>query len=268
MIARKLAFWSAVMVLIAGCAAPGARALQGAPSVAAAAPTATRTRQRSTPTPEAMATATESPTVAPTATAPATATATPLPTPTATVQPINSAIPPAYQPAAPRIADGGLLLAIDPHKYPTPTLLTPGDNATYHVSQPVVHMAWSATPTDLLAFGQTPGCVSDATNFRRAYESYQLIIHSLDVSRPDQVQWTANNPSYDLNLTTVPAGRYTWKVNVVTLCESYEVGQRNDTRPLYDNRNNDPAYHKSTLETTLVGAVSPTSETRTINWVP
>jgi hypothetical protein len=266
MIVRKLAFWSAVIVLIAGCAAPGATAPQRAPSGAATAPTATRIRQRPTPTPEATATA--SPTVAPTATTQATATATPLPTPTATAQPSKNAIASVNQPAAPLIADGGLLLAIDPHKYPAPTLLTPGDNATYHVSQPVVHMAWSATPTDLLAFGQTPGCVSDATNFRRAYESYQLIIHSLDVSRPDQVQWTANNPSYDLNLTTVPAGRYTWKVSVVTLCESYVVGQRNDTRPLYDNRNNDPAYHKSTLQTTYVGAVSPTSETRTINWVP
>jgi hypothetical protein len=186
------------------------------------------------------------------------ATVTPLPTPTAAAQPANIAIPPAYQPAPPLIADGGLLLAIDPRKYPAPILLTPGDNVTYHVSQSVVHIAWSATPTDLMEFGQTPGCVSDATIFRRAYESYQLIIHSLDASRPDQVQWTDNNPSYDLNLTTVPAGRYTWEANVVTLCQSYEIGLRNDLSK----------YHKSTLETTLVGAVSPTSGTRTINWVP
>jgi len=209
-----------------------------------------------------------SPTVAPTATTQATATAAPLPTPTATAQPSNNAIAPVNQPAAPLIAGGGVLLAIRPRKYPTPTLLTPDNNATYHVSQPVVHFAWSATPTGLMEFGQTPGCVSDATHFRRAYEAYQLIIHSLDVTRPDQVQWTDNNPSYDLNLTTVPAGRYTWKVNVATLCESYVVGQRNDTRPTSEPHTSDPAYHKSTLQTTYVGAVSPTSETRIINWIP
>jgi hypothetical protein len=120
----------------------------------------------------------------------------------------------------------------------------------------------------LMVFGQTPGCVSDATNFRRALESYQLVIHSLDAQRADQVQWTDNGTVFDLNLTTVPQGRYAWSVSVVTLCESYAVGQRNDTRPLYDNKNNDPAYHPSTLQRSYLGLVSPTSETRIINWIP
>ena len=253
------------VLMVAGCAAPQPTQPQSTP--AAAAPTATRARAArptATPTLEATATATVLPTVAPSATATTAPTATPIPSPTAA--PVSRV---AQQPApAQPIAAGGLLLAIDPHKYPAPVLLTPGNNTTYHVSQPVVHFAWSPTPTDLMTFGQTPGCVSDATNFRRAYEAYQLIIHSLDVTRPDQVQWTDNNPSYDLSLTTVPAGRYTWKVNVVTLCESYVVGQRDDTRPLSMSHTSDPAYHKSTLQTTYVGAVSPTSETRVINWIP
>jgi len=125
------------------------------------------------------------------------------------------------------------------------------------VSQPVVHFAWSATPTDLMTFGQTPGCVSDATIFRRAFESYQLVIHSLDTPRADQVQWTDNGTVFDLNLTTVPQGRYSWSVNVVTLCESYVVGQHNDL-----------PQHKSTLQRAYLAPASPTSATRTINWVP
>jgi len=171
-------------------------------------------------------------------------------------------------------------LTLNPRKFPAAALLAPDINATYHVSQPVVHFAWSDvsqpvvhdassdTPTNMLTFGQMPGCVSDATNFRRALESYQLVVHSLDVSRPDIVQWTEKNPTFDLNLTTVPAGRYSWSVNVVTLCESYVVGQRDDTRPTAKAHSSDPAFHKSTLQRTLLGPVSPTSATRTINWVP
>jgi len=151
----------------------------------------------------------------------------------------------------------GVLLPLNPRKYAAPALLTPDNNATYHVAQPVVHMAWSATPTDLMTFGQTPGCVSDATNFRRAFESYQLIIHSLDAKRADQVQWNENNPTFDLNLTTLPAGHYSWSVSVVTLCESYIVGQRNDTKT-----------QKSTLQRAFLAPASPTSATRVINWVP
>jgi len=145
----------------------------------------------------------------------------------------------------------GVLLSLSSTKYPAPTLLAPEDKATYNVSQPVAHLAWSSTFADLLTFGQTAACVSDATNFRRAFESYRLVIHSVDAAQPDQVQWTENNPSFDLNLTTVPQGRYTWSVDVVTLCESYVVGQRN-----------------STITRSLVGAVSPASAARSINWVP
>jgi hypothetical protein len=150
-----------------------------------------------------------------------------------------------------------VLLPLSSRKYPTPALLTPDNNATYHVAQPVVHMAWSATPTDLMTFGQTPGCVSDATNFRRAFESYQLIIHSLDAKRADQVQWNENNPTFDLNLTTLPVGRYSWSVSVVTLCESYVAGQRNDL-----------PQHKSTLQRTYLGPASPVSASRTFTWIP
>ncbi len=254
-----------IVLLAASCAAPQPTQVQSAPAISAALPTATRARAaRPLPTSQPTATATVLPSDTPGATLTTPPTAAPSPSPTSTSGAVQGSttvpVSTGAQPPAPAqpIADGGLLLAIDPNKYPAPTLLTPGDNATYHVSQPVVHMAWSATPTDLMEFGQTPGCVSDDTNFRRAYESYQLIIHSLDVSRPDQVQWTDNNPSYDLNLTTVPAGRYTWKVDVVTLCESYVVGERNDLSK----------QHKSTLQTTLVGAVSSMSATRVINWVP
>jgi len=255
-----------IAILVAGCAAPQSALPQAASAAAAVVPTTTVTRVQvvqPTPTTEAQATATALPTVAPSATA------TPSPSPTATPTNVSSqtasvtasGVSSAASSAASSTASSaasGVLLAINPQKYPTPSLLTPDNDTTYHVSQPVVHFAWSATRTELLKFGQTPGCVSDATNFRRAYEAYQLIIHSLDVSQPDIVQWTDNNPSFDLNLTTVPAGRYSWSVNVATLCESYVVGQRNDLSQ----------KHQSTLQTTYVGAVSPTSMTRIINWVP
>jgi hypothetical protein len=145
----------------------------------------------------------------------------------------------------------GVLLPLDPNKYPAPVLLTPADGATYHVSQPIVHLAWSGSDSSFMAFGQTPGCVSDATNFRRAFESYQLIIHSLEGVHPDLVQWNENNPTFDLNLTMVPAGHYSWRVSVVTLCESYVVGKRTET-----------------IQRSLVAPASPTSATRMINWVP
>jgi len=102
-----------------------------------------------------------------------------------------------------------------------------------------------------MTFGQTPGCVSDATNFRRAFESYQLVIHSLDAQRADQVQWNENNPTFDLNLTTLPQGRYAWSVSVATLCESYVAGQR-----------------AKTITRSFLGPVSPTSATRAFNWIP
>jgi hypothetical protein len=266
MMVRKMMLGVLVVLMTASCAAPQPAQPRPSPTVAAALPTATRARAArptATPTAQATATATVPPTVAPSATATTAPTATPSPSPT-----VVSVSVVAQLPAPKSGVPSGVLLALNPHKYPTPTLLTPDNNATYHVSQPVVHIAWSATPTDLMKFGQTPGCVSDATNFRRAFESYQLIIHSLDGSRPDQVQWTDLGTEFDLNLTTVPRGRYSWSVNVVTLCESYEVGLRNDTRPTSDPHTSDPAYHKGTLQTTYVGAASPTSETRVINWIP
>ena len=268
MLVRKMMVGIVIALIATSCATPQLGA-QVAPVAAVATPTATRVRtQRPTGTPAAMTTA--MPTVTPTIEITAVPTATPTamlqlsPTATATALPTAN----AGAGANPAPVASGVLLALDPLKYAAPVLLAPGDNAAHHVAQPVVHLAWSATPTDLLKFGQVPACVSDATNFRRAYESYQLIFHNLDGIRPDQVQWTDNNPSFDLNLTTVPAGRYSWKVNVVTLCESYVVGQRNDTLPWGKAHYDDPAYHKSTLQTTLVGAVSPWSTTHIINWVP
>jgi len=253
-------------ILLVGCAAPQ----PVAPQVAAAAAvetTATSTRAaQSTPTTAVQATATALPAVTPSATPTSTATATPDPSPTATSKASNSiasvAASGASSTASSAASSGassvtsGVLLPLDSRKYSAPTLLTPENESAYHVSQPVVHLTWSATSTDLMTFGQTAGCVSDATNFRRAFESYQLVIHSLDGKQADQVQWTENSTEFDLNLTTLPAGRYSWSVNVVTLCESYVVGQRNGL------------HQKSTLERTYLAAASPTSLTRIINWVP
>jgi len=267
-----------IVLLVAGCAAPQPTRPQPTPAAAAAVPTATRARAArptSTPTPEATATATALPMVAPSATATTAPTATLSPSPTMT--PANVVAQSAS--VAPSGASG-VLLTLNPRKFPAPALLTPDINVTYHVSQPLVHFAWgdvsqpvvhdasSDTPTNMLTFGQMPGCVSDATNFRRALESYQLVVHSLDVARPDIVQWTEENPTFDLNLTTVPAGRYSWSVNVVTLCESYVVGQRDDTRSAGKAHSSDPAFHKSTLQRAYLRPVSPTSATRIINWVP
>ncbi len=258
---RKLFLGVLIAVLVTGCAAPRPAQSQQV------APTATPTRiQRPTRTagPTATVTLAATPTIAasPTAapqTATALATPTPEPSPTATALPSRGDAAPANVQVAPTTGGkgSGVLLPLNSRKYPAPTQLTPDNNATYHVAQPVVHMAWSATLTDLMTFGQMPGCISDATNFRRAFESYQLIIHSLDAKRADQVQWTENSTTFDLNLTTLPQGRYSWSVSVVTLCESYIVGQRNGTNT-----------QKSTLQRAYLAPASPTSATRGINWVP
>lgn len=234
-----------VVILMASCTAPQATQPQAASSVS----TATRARAvQPTPTVEAQITATATPTVAPSATA----TTSPSPTDTPIQVLSQTASVTASATSSPASsAASGVLLAINPNKYPTPSLLMPDNNTTYHVSQPVVHLAWSATPTDLMTFGQTPGCVSGSTNLRRAFESYQLVIHSLDAKRADQVQWTENSTGFDLNLTTLPQGRYSWSVNIITVCESYVVGQRNKT-----------------ITRSFVGQVSPTSATQIINWVP
>ena len=282
---RKLFLGVIIAVLVAGCAAPRPAQTQqatlAAPSIQAQQPTRV-------PRPTATATVAPSPTAVPTAAATEQAVPTAVsstavsqmevpptavpPTAAATQQATSSQPSPTEIPlptvalvTSPGISteptsDGvglDLLLPLDPHKYPAPMLLSPDNNATYHVAQPAVHMVWSATSSTLMTFGQTPGCVSDATNYRRAFESYQLVIHSLDVKRADQVQWNENNPTFDLNLTTLPQGRYSWSVSVVTLCESYVVGERNDF-----------GGHKSTLQRALVAPASPTSGTRIINWIP
>jgi hypothetical protein len=43
------------------------------------------------------------------------------------------------------------------------------------------------------------------------------------------VQLTEISNQFDLNLTTVPQGRYAWSVSVVALCESYMVGKKGST---------------------------------------
>jgi len=245
---RKLLLGVLIAVLVAGCAAP--RPSQ--PQQATLAATSTRV-QRPTRAPEPTATATvvASPTAAPTATV--AATATPQPLPTATVTPSSGAAAPANLSTVPFTGGkgSGVVLSLNSRKYPAPTQIMPDNNVVYHVAQSVVHFTWSATPTDLMTFGQTPDCVSDATNFRRAFESYQLVIHSLDAVRADQVQWTENSAEFDLNLATVPQGRYSWSVSVVTLCESYVAGQR-----------------AKTITRSFVGPASPVSASRTFTWIP
>ena len=250
---RKLVIGVLVALMAAGCAAAPTARPQTAPAAAAAVPTATRVRvQRPTATPGATEAASVTPTIQPTVEQ-----STPTLQPKATTAPSSAsaalANPGANPPAAPLTTGSasGVLLRLSPTKYPTPTLLAPADNAVYHVSQPVVQLTWSGSDSSFMTFGQTPGCVSDATNFRRALESYQLVIHNMDGARPDMVQWNENNPEFYLNLTTVPAGRYSWKVNIVTLCESYVMGQR-----------------ATTIQRSLVAPASPTSATRIINWVP
>jgi hypothetical protein len=111
-------------------------------------------------------------------------------------------------------------------------------------------MAWKAVSDDLMTFGQTPGCASDATNFRRALEVYQLVIRNLDGQRPDQAQWEEST-QFSLNLTPLPEGRYSWSVNVATICESYVVGKR-----------------ASTIGRSYLAAASPVSAARTFTWIP
>jgi hypothetical protein len=158
--------------------------------------------------------------------------------------------------------------SLDPRKYPAPKPLTPDDNAVYHVSQPVVRFAWNNTPSDLMRFGQMAQCTSDATHMRKAFETNQIVIHSLDTSQPDIVGWMDTGTDYTLDLSTLPAGRYSWIVNIGVVCESHIVGKRDNTTPLDDDKNNDPAYHKSTLERTYLGLVSLSSAARMFTWIP
>jgi hypothetical protein len=147
--------------------------------------------------------------------------------------------------------------SLNPNKYPAPVLLTPQDGAVYHDAQPIVHFTWTNTSDKLLLFGEEPQCTSDATHFRHTFETNQLVIHSLDGKQPDRVQWQDAGTEYYLNLTTVPAGRYSWWVNIGVVCESYVVGQRDGT-----------PWQKSTLERTYLGQVSPNSPARMFTWTP
>ena len=83
------------------------------------------------------------------------------------------------------------------------------------------------------------------------------MIHSLDTAQPDIVGWMDTGTDYTLYLTPLPAGRYSWTVNIGVVCESYVVGQRNDI-----------LGHKNTLERTYLGAVSLSSAPRTFTWIP
>ncbi len=198
------------------------------------------------------------------------ATATPAPSSTATVTNASAAKVRTNPPAA-LAATGSAAMSVpslDPRKYPAPKPLAPDGNAVYHVSQPVIHFVWGNTPSDLMKFGQMPQCTSDATHFRKAFETNQIVIHSLDAAQPDIAGWMDTGTDYTLNLTTLPAGRYAWSVNISVVCESHIVGKRDDTHPLYDNRNNDPAYHQSTLERTYLGPVSLSSAPRMFTWIP
>jgi hypothetical protein len=141
-------------------------------------------------------------------------------------------------------------------------VLSPDNNAVYHISQSVVRFTWGNTPSDLMKFGQMAQCTSDATHFRKAFETNQIVIHSLDSAQPDIIGWMDTGTDYTLNLTTLyptplPAGRYSWTVNIGVVCESSVVGQRNDI-----------LGHKNTLERTYLGAVSPSSAPRTFTWIP
>lgn len=250
MMHRKVLWGVLIVLLTVGCAAPRpVQSITGPATSSTATPTRARSaRPTSTAIPAVQATAT--PVALPTATPQATATATPSPAPTATALPATGVNVPA-NPSSAVTRTSGVLLPLNPRKYPAPVLLGPDNNATFHVSQPVVHFVWTPAPTELYKFGQTPGCVSDATNYRRAFESYRLVIRSLDSTRPDIVQWNENNTEFYLNLTTVPAGRYAWTVDIVTLCESYVVGQRDKT-----------------ITRGFVAPVSPASVTRTFAWAP
>ena len=252
---RKLLL-GALAVLMASCSAPR-------PTQPPVTPTAAATRVRveratptksagetSTPVAVATATAAASATVAPTAT-PA---ATPLPSPTVSTSQSGGAAAPARIQAT-LVATGSVMAksvpSLDPRKYAAPVLLTPDNNAVYHVSQPVVHFVWANTPSDLLTFGQMAQCTSDATHFRKVFETTHLVFHSLDTARPDIEAFMDTGTDFNLNLTKVSPGRYSWSVNVTAVCESYVIGQRN-----------------TTIERRYLGAVSPSSAPRTLVWIP
>ena len=253
--ARWLVCVVGLAVLAAGCMSTSPTQPTTTPVVL---PTSLRiVRPTSAPTVAATATATLS--------APATptllpiATATPAPSPMATANNVSAASIRTNPPAT-LVATGSAAMSVpslDLCKYPAPKPLAPDDDAVYHASQPEVHLTWGNTPSDLMKFGQMSQCTSDATHMRKAFETNQIVIHSLDTSQPDIVGWMDTGTDYTLNLTNLPAGRYSWTVNIGVVCESYVVGQRNDI-----------LGHKNTLERTYLGSVSLSSAPRTFTWIP
>jgi hypothetical protein len=249
---RWLVWVVGLAVLAAGC-----QSTQSTPSPVKPVATATQFRlERPTCAPTPQATPTLRTTV-PAWQLPI-ATATPAPSATATATRKSATV--QTNPPATLVATGSAAMSVpslDVHKYPAPKPLSPDDKAVYHASQPEVHLTWGNTPTDLMKFGQMSQCTSDATRFREAFETNQIIIHSLDTTQPDIVGWMDTGTDYTLNLTTLPAGRYSWTVNISVVCESYVVGQRNDI-----------LGHKNTLERTHLGPVSLSSAPRTFTWIP
>lgn len=261
---RKLLLGACIVLLAAGCGAPRPAQPQAASTVAGA---VTRGPGRPTRTPAAAAAVAASPTVAPTAAAtvaptlsatvpvtPAEETATAAPPSTTKVAPSGGNAAVGATPAATLVVTGSAAAYVPslyPGKYAAPILVTPDNNAVYHVAQPVVHFVWTNTPDTLMTFGELPQCTSDSTYFRRVFETNQILIHNLAGAQPDIVGWMDAGTDYDLNLTTVPAGQYSWSVNIVAVCESYVFKQR-----------------ASTITRSLLGPVSPSSAPRTFTWAP
>ncbi len=262
--------WSllAAAALVAGCSAPQP-ALTSAVSRGAPGATATPTRARG-PRPAAAldpAGPTSTPAIAPTPVMLATLPPpTPVPAPSATPaasaaavgRSTGGAVSPGALSGVPQPAIPVSAPSLDPTKYPAPVLASPDDGAVFHVSQPLVHFTWTNTPSDLMRFGTLSECTSDSAHFRFAFETNQIVIHNLEGKQADIVGWMDTGQDYNLNLTTVPAGRYSWTVNVGVVCESYVIGQRNDLS----------SRHKSTLDRVYLGPVSPSSAPRTLSWIP
>ncbi len=254
----------ALAVLAAACAAarPTPTPASGAP--VGLAPTATRTRSARPTSAPAEAGPTATPVIAPTAITLATL-PPPTPVPSSTPSPAPASKPVASTggtgasaaAAAPAVPIPWSAPSLNPAKYPAPALVTPGDNAVFHVSQPLVHFVWTNTPTDLLTYGPMAQCQSDTTTERHTLEVNQIVIHSLDNAQPDIVGWMDTGTDYYLNLTTVPAGRYSWSVNVGVICQSHLIGRAYDL-----------PQHKSTMERVYLGPVSPSSPARTLDWIP
>jgi hypothetical protein len=244
-----------IAFLASSCSAPQPARGQGAQTgTAIPTPAAVGRPTRSptaTPLPTATATVLPAPTITPTLSISPTLAATPSPAPTAALSGSATAQPGPAAASEPAFSIPISAPSLDPNKYPAPVLLAPDNNSVYHVAQPIVHFTWTNTPSALLTFGELPQCTSDTTHFRHIYETNQLVIHSLSGAQPDLVEQVNAGTSFDLNLTTVPAGQYSWSVNIGVVCTGYVIGQRD-----------------TTISDTYLGQVSPSSASRTFNWIP